>query len=307
MSDPFLHIPFSPLELLRTFDKGIKLHIKRDDLVHPVLEGNKFRKLKYNYYHFLKGNLKVIITSGGAFSNHLVAVSQLGRLTGIRTFGLINNSYADLENPSLSICRRNGMAILLKNEINPLLSPEKFGIEAAEIFYIPEGGSNIFGLRGCEDIVPEITSQLPEVTHIVVPSGTGSTFTGMSHCLPSHIQLIAVNVLKMDLKNHLRKEFGLVLSDNNDIWEGFHFGKYGAYSDELIKFIIDFYSEFQLLLDPIYNSKGIYAVYDQIKKGYFQPNSQIVYLQTGGNQGTLGFNQRFGKNLPCKNIDNFLL
>lgn len=281
----------SPVQEIISSANNFHFYIKRDDLLHPVIEGNKFRKLKFNFKRFISEKYECILTYGGAFSNHLVAVSQLGALVNIPTIGRLNNNHADKGNPSLSICRQNGMIVLYRDE------PIPKELAHIKIMDVPTGGCNAEGIMGCGDIAVELMVQVPEATHIVLPSGTGATALGIAQ-KNKDITIIVANALKMNWKQHIRSYFKCEVPENVIVWDDIHLGKYGAINNKLVQFMHDFYNRNQIIIDPIYNGKALYAIEQKLNQGYFPPDSRIVYIHTGGSQGTLGINDRYKLHLP---------
>lgn len=290
--------PFSPLQRIETVSTAVELYIKRDDLIHPLIEGNKWRKLKYNIQAILDKNIRKVVTFGGAYSNHLLATSQAGRIYGFETRAYVNAPYADPSNPTLSACISNGMKIDLvdRTEFRRLQAINKMQDDG---YILPEGGSNEAALKGCSEIYMEIISQLPDVSHIITPMGTGGTATGINMVKDPDIRLIVIPVLRLNGRIHISRLFGQQSFSEQDFWSSYHFGGYARYNDSLIHFIKQWFRDHHIVLDPVYNGKALYGLIEKIGQYYFPEGSKIVYLHTGGSQGILGFNQRHKQNLPA--------
>ena len=298
-----LDVVSSPLERISNAlftKKGVNVFIKRDDLIHPVIEGNKFRKLKYNIEETIKGQYKVIETFGGAYSNHLLAVSQAGKLFNLKTIGYVNANYADAKNHTLKSCAENGMELKYLDKIQFKTMLEEGRGKENNSYFLPEGGSNKEALRGTSEIVSEIVSQFSGVTHVVCPLGTGGTVAGMTNNSNKHLKIIAVPVLKMDAVTHLQNKFTNLDFKDLEIWPDYHFGGYAKIKPELIAFIKEWCEETGIVIDPIYNGKALFGVFDKIRNDHFAAGSNIVYVHTGGSQGIYGMNERFGLKLPVK-------
>jgi 1-aminocyclopropane-1-carboxylate deaminase len=176
-------------------DRGIRLFIKRDDLVHPKIQGNKWRKLHLLLTHLVEQKTEGIVTFGGAFSNHLHAVAAAGGVYGLQTVAIIRGKYIDLNNPTLAFARAQGMILL---PIDKRIYDAKKGAEIDEIlaeyagFYLlPEGGATDFALQGCQDIAIEIIAQMTAMQltspyQICVPAGTGCTAAGVTIGMGNH-------------------------------------------------------------------------------------------------------------------------
>lgn len=294
-------LPFSPLQKIEAVSAAVELYIKRDDLIHPLIEGNKWRKLKYNIQAVLDKNIRRVVTFGGAYSNHLLATSQAGRLYGFETRAYINAPYADPANPTLSACIRNGMKIDLvdRTEFRELQADN--GLQK-DGYILPEGGSNEAALKGCSEIYTEIIRQLPDVSHIITPMGTGGTATGINMVRDPDIRLIVIPTLRLDGRSHINQLFGERSVSDQDFWNEYHFGGYARYDEKLMCFIRQWFNDHRIVLDPVYNGKALYGLIEKIGQSYFPEGSKIVYLHTGGSQGIPGFNQRHRQNLPLKEI-----
>jgi 1-aminocyclopropane-1-carboxylate deaminase len=277
------------LELLN----GITLEIKREDLLHPFVSGNKFRKLKYNLLQAKAENLDTVLTFGGAYSNHIAAVAYAGKQQGFKTIGIIRGDELGdkiADNPTLEFAQECGMqfdfvsreAYRLKTEPDFIANlKDKFG----SFYLVPEGGTNEYAVKGCEEI---LTKEDASFDYICCAVGTGGTISGIINSALPHQKVLGFPALKGDfLKDEIRK---FVTNENWELLTDYHFGGYGKVNDELIQFINQFYKETQVPLDPIYTGKMVYGVLDLIQKNYFQENAKILLIHTGGLQGIKGMN-----------------
>ena len=277
---------------------GITLHIKRDDLIHPEISGNKWRKLKYNFLEARKQNLNTILTFGGAYSNHIAATAAAAYKYGFKCIGVIRGEELNpTSNETLKKAHELGMGLNFISRadyrnrsensfINSL--KERFG----DCFVIPEGGSNILALKGCTEIVDEIDTEFDVIVSAV---GSGGTIAGLTCGLNPNQQALGICVLKGS--NYLDESVNALInessSDNRAKWKinhDHHLGGYAKYNDPLIEFINHFKLDQGIQLDPIYTGKMIFAVHNLIKERYFEPETRIVALHTGGLQGIKGFN-----------------
>lgn len=284
---------------------NISLHIKREDLLHPIISGNKFRKLKYNLEAAKKQNQKVLLTFGGAFSNHIVAVAGAGKEFGFKTIGIIRgNELQDkiAENPSLLQAQQLGMKFVfvtreqyrLKESANFIQQIQK---DFGNFYLLPEGGTNQLAIKGCEEILTETDA---EFTHVCASVGTGGTITGIINSSNPRQQIIGFSSLKGDF---LQKDIAKFANKNNwSVNNDYHFGGYGKTTDELIDFINSFYLEHHIPLDPIYTGKMMFGIVKLIENNYFPPNSKILAIHTGGLQGIAGMNITLEKKRKMKII-----
>jgi 1-aminocyclopropane-1-carboxylate deaminase len=289
------------------FPNGITVHIKREDLIHPFVSGNKFRKLKYNLLQAKEEQQETLLTFGGAYSNHIAAVAFAGKEKGFKTIGIIRGDELRdkiSENPTLQFAENCGMQFefvsretyRLKTEISFLENlKQKFG----NFYLIPEGGTNDLAIKGCEEI---LTKEDAEFDYIGCSIGTGGTISGIINSILPHQKVLGFPALKGDF---LKEEIRNIVKNNN--WElltDYHFGGYGKVDEELIAFINQFYITNNIPLDPIYTGKMVFGVIDLIHKNYFPPQSKILLIHTGGIQGIQGMNIKLrNKQLPIIEIN----
>ncbi|MEP6931813.1 MAG: pyridoxal-phosphate dependent enzyme [Flavobacterium sp.] len=284
------------------FPNSISLSIKREDLIHPFVSGNKFRKLKYNLLQAEAENKKTLLTFGGAFSNHIAAVAFAGKEKGFKTIGIIRgDELLDKieQNPTLKFAQENGMQFefvsredyRFKNEISFLENlKQKFG----DFYLVPEGGTNALAVKGCEEI---LTGEDAVFNYVCCAVGTGGTISGLINSAVPNQKILGFPALKGDfLKDEIRI---FAKKDNWDLISDYHFGGYGKINLELIEFINAFFDENKVPLDPIYTGKMFFGVIDLIHKNYFPAHSKILLIHTGGLQGIEGMNLKLKqKKLP---------
>ncbi len=293
--------PIVLLELDVLKKHQIKLFIKRDDLTHPLVSGNKWRKMKYNIIEAKRQGFDTILTFGGVFSNHIHATAAVGKEFGFKTIGIIRGEENSISNNTLSSAKEMGMQLHFISRSNYRLKNEKsFQNELirkyGHIYIVPEGGTNQFALSGCEEIITESILQIDtKIDYWTVGCGTGGTASGMILGTKNKSKVIAFSALKGDF--HTNDIKNLINDDKFDNWEvntDYHFGGFAKYKPELVDFINNFKMETNIQLEPIYNGKMLFGVFDLIKKGYFPRGSTIVAIHTGGIQGIKGFNERYG-------------
>ena len=277
---------------------SISISIKREDLLHPIISGNKFRKLKYNLKEAIKQKKSKLVTFGGAFSNHILAVAAAGKELGFETIGIIRgDELADkiLENPTLFKAQKLGMKFKFvdrkmyrnKNEID---FRRRLELEFQDFYLRPEGGTTEVAIQGCEEILTDLDN---DFDFICCPVGTGGTISGIINCSKESQQVLGFPALCGDfLKEDIRK---FATKSNWNLITDYDFGGYAKVSDELIRFMNDFYSKYNILLDPIYTGKMMFGVMDLIEKDFFPKNSRILVIHTGGLQGIAGINAKLRK------------
>ena len=281
---------------------SVKLFIRREDLIHPFVSGNKFRKLKYNLLEAKNQKKTTLLTFGGAFSNHIAATAFAGKQNGFNTIGIIRGDELASkinENPTLKFAQENGMVFeFVSREAYRLKESDGF-IENlknnyGDFYVISEGGTNDLAVKGCEEILKEDDSFFDFICSSI---GTGGTISGIINSTLPHQKVLGFPSLKGDfLQKDIRK---FASKENWTLISDYHFGGYGKVSIELIEFINSFYQENDIPLDPIYTGKMVFGVIDLIHLGYFPENSKILMIHTGGLQGIQGMNLKLkSKKLP---------
>ncbi len=273
--------PLQKIETAFTRQYNIHLFIKRDDLIHPEISGNKWRKLKYNMEQAKKENKDTILTFGGAYSNHITATAAAGKYFGLKTIGIIRGEAYQPLNKSLQFATDCGMELVYVDRekyktknIDSFLTTH----DSRLIYFLPEGGANTLALQGCTEIVDELDI---DFDYICCACGTGTTIAGIASNLKPHQQAIGFAVLKHDkLQEEIIEKFPNLKSEISIL--NSHFGGYAKTTPELIQFIKAFYNEHQILLDYVYTGKMMFGIFDLIAKNYFPENSTIVALHTGG-------------------------
>ncbi|WP_395045645.1 1-aminocyclopropane-1-carboxylate deaminase/D-cysteine desulfhydrase [Flavobacterium sp.] len=285
-----------------------KLFIRREDLIHPFVSGNKFRKLKYNLIQAKNNNQTTILTFGGAFSNHIAATAFAGKQNGYKTIGIIRGDELKSkinENPTLKFAQECGMIFdfvsredYRNKDSDSFLNILKTKFD--DFYLIPEGGTNELAIKGCEEILTKTDIIYDFVCCSV---GTGGTISGIINSSFSKQKVLGFPSLKGDF---LEKDICKFAKNKN--WElisDYHFEGYGKISIELIEFINSFFGKHKIPLDPIYTGKMVFGVIDLINKNYFPENSKILMIHTGGIQGIDGMNIKLkNKKLPILKIND---
>lgn len=274
-------------------EKNLRLFIKREDLIHPHISGNKWRKLYYNIQEAKTQNCSSLITFGGAYSNHIAATATAGKEFGLKTIAYIRGEEHLTLNATLTYAISCGMELRyidrtsyrLKNEesfLNKLLQFE------SDYYLIPEGGTNELAVKGCEEILADIEI---DFDYACCACGTGGTISGVINSLQKHHKVIGFPALKG--AGFLNDEIGNYVDNNNwTLIESYHFGGYAKVNETLISFINAFKEKHNIPLDPVYTGKMMYGLWDLIEKDYFRAGSTIVAIHTGGLQGIAGMNER---------------
>ncbi|MCF2487186.1 1-aminocyclopropane-1-carboxylate deaminase/D-cysteine desulfhydrase [Dyadobacter sp. CY347] len=289
-----LPTPIQRLSNFITESAGVELYMKRDDLIHPTVSGNKWRKLKYNLLEAQTQGYHRIITFGGAFSNHLYATAAAGKVLGFETVGIVRGEeLSEKLSPTLTFCKEQGMQLhfvsrseyRLRNSDDYL---QEIAATFGQPFIIPEGGTSALALKGVAEMVPEVNLQLNRAPgYFAVAAGTGGTAAGL---LSAGANVLAFSALKGG--EFLKQDINNLLNDYHSpgrlqLLTDYHFGGYAKWNQELIEFMNGVQQEFGIRLEQVYTAKMVFGLFDLINKGHFQKGTTIVAVHTGGLQGLL--------------------
>jgi 1-aminocyclopropane-1-carboxylate deaminase len=280
----------------------VKVDIKRLDLLHPFVNGNKWFKLKYNLQRALTAEHQTLLTLGGAWSNHIYATAAAGAAAGIRTIGIIRGEEPATYSNTLRFANEHGMELKFISRLDyEERNTEEFKAwlhdQYGAFHFVPEGGSNYYGVNGCMEILSE--SDLHTYSHIACACGTGATLSGMLLGSKGRAQFIGFSALKGGefLTDEVIKHIEYFLMDRTlaeefrsqfTIESAYHFGGYGKWNDELIAFIRHIESEYSLPLDQVYTGKALYGTLKKIEHGEIERGSKVLFIHTGGLQGRAG-------------------
>ena len=293
MKIPNFSIPIIEIPL----QKNIQLFLKREDLIHPQISGNKYWKLFYNINYYLKQNPQnpFVITFGGAFSNHIAATAALSKQFNLITLGLIRGEELQnkwQENPTLKVANENGMNFRFvtreeyrdKEFLTHILRKE-----FPEALIIPEGGTNELAVQGIQFMLKEETKSFD---YLCTAVGTGGTIAGISKFAEENQNVLGFKVVDDDSLYHTILKYS---GKENFKLLNAHDGAYGKITDENIRFTNDFKEKYQIQLDPIYTGKMMRKIFELIGDNYFPEGSSILAFHTGGLQGIYGANEMLKK------------
>jgi 1-aminocyclopropane-1-carboxylate deaminase len=300
MEIPFAASPVQKIEDQILSQKGIEFYIKRDELIHPEVQGNKYRKLKCNLQEARKQKKESLLTFGGAYSNHIYATAAAAKFFGFKSIGIIRGEMSPNLSPTLQFARQHGMELhFVSRGDYPGFSasgnlPElykRFG----DFYFIPEGGTNTHALKGIAEIIDELNISFD---FICTACGTGGTVAGLLSGLKGKAHVIGFSSLKGEDKltdgiRALNRQYDGFVFNNFTLNFDYHFGGYARVKPELIEFIKDFHVKNNIQLEPVYTGKMFFGLFDMIVKNKFKPGSRIIALHTGGLQGLNGFPHYF--------------
>lgn len=274
---------------------SIEIYVKRDDLIHPVISGNKWRKLLPFVNEMQSKNIQHVVSFGGGYSNHLHALAYLCHTLDIKLSAIIRGDYTHNLSPTLQDMKRWGADLRFVNrmEYKQRNDPHYCQILQAKLqadLLIPEGGSHIRGIEGLKSFVDEYRVQLPAATHIILPVASGGTMAGIiANAVNSDdCKLIGIAVLKGE--SYLEELVSELLPSKSEfsqwhIEHGYHHGGYAKINETLKVFMTHFENETMIPLEGVYSGKCFYALDQLLRKQYFPANSKIMITHTGGLQG----------------------
>ena len=277
----------SPLQFLPDpFPERVNIHLflKRDDLLHPLVSGNKWRKLKYNLLAAQEQGFTTLLTFGGAYSNHLYATAAAGQKFGFHTIGIVRGDELASKplNTTLTFCQASGMHLhFISRDAYRRKDTPDFLSELVKQFspcyILPEGGTNELAVRGTAESMPEVITQLGYAPdYVCCPVGTGGTVAGLAQSTPDETNVLGFMALKIPEATH--SEGWIPMIDH-------HFGGYAKTTPELLRFIRAFEQKTGVPLEQVYTGKMLYGIYDLARQGYFSDGETVVAIHTGGLQG----------------------
>ena len=276
--------------------------IKRDDLIDPIVSGNKWRKLKYNVLKAKERKQNGILTFGGAFSNHLVATAKVTHLNGMNSIGIVRgDELHENSNATLKMCVEYGMRLIFITRSAYKQRDDKSFLNELQTryphyFVVPEGGKNYYGVIGCQEILNETDNNYD---HIYLAGGTGTTAAGVLLSTPSCSEIHVVSALKgAFLTTDIEQQVQNVLFDSEltaeymsrlKVHENAHFGGYGKVTDELFNFMNAIFEKTGVKTEPIYTGKTLYQLHKDIQEKRINRKDKVLFIHTGGLQGAVSW------------------
>ncbi len=266
-----------------------KYTIARLDEIHPIISGNKLFKLKYNLEEAAKQQ-KGILTMGGAYSNHLAATAFACKEAGLASIGLVRGEMVTPLNSTLRFCVENKMnliAIQRKDFYNNSNVVQKLMQQHSNFYFVPEGGSNKEGEKGCTEIL-SLIHQADTFSHIICAAGTATTCRGIAASATTHQTVVVIPVIKIPKEEQplfIQKHLNIDTDAAIDIFFEFAGKGYAQKEEILFSFMNRFYKETKVSLDFVYTAKLIMAVNSLFDANYFSETHKVLVLHTGGLQG----------------------
>ncbi len=264
-----------------------RISIKRLDLIHPQISGNKFFKLKYNLLAARQQGFEKVLTFGGAYSNHIAATAFASHKFGFQSLGMIRGEELAQRplNPTLATAQQFGMQLefISRNAYRQKDQPDflqHLQQQYPDFYLIPEGGTNALAVQGCREI---LTAEDAQFDLICCAVGTGGTFAGLIEASQQHQQLLGFSALKGDFLTHEVAQ--LTTKRNWRILDDYCCGGYAKTTPELIQFIQTFEQRYNIPLEQVYTGKMLRGIFDLIDQDKIGPDQKILLIHTGGLQG----------------------
>jgi 1-aminocyclopropane-1-carboxylate deaminase len=274
--------------------KVAALDMLRLDLVHPIVSGNKWYKLRLNMKHAIDGGFRSVVTFGGGYSNHLIATAHAARKFGLPSVGIVRGKY-DVLTPTLEACKAEGMELIFvsqadyENKHEPKWA-RNLVAHFDEIFIIPEGGANEWGRVGAGLINRFIDAKY---TQVILSVGTGTTFIGLRNKIDPKQQMLGFVPMKQGayLHTHIVEHLPQDKNRNWQLFDEWHFGGFGRWNKELLMFMNAFYTTNSIPLDMVYTGKMMYGLQQMLIADYFDKEEKILCIHSGGLQGNASVKQ----------------
>lgn len=291
----YIETPLVELEIEELRPKQVRILIKREDLNHPFISGNKWWKLKYNLEEALKQGKKTLLTFGGAYSNHIYATATAAHEVGLKSIGIIRGEETLPLNSTLAFAKSQGMQLhyISREEYRKKTEQEfiqQLHNQFGDFYLIPEGGTNELALKGTQELGEKLLKEI-EFDYLCLPVGTGGTMAGIINGFKGKKEILGISSLKNgsflteEIKNWIKNKSSEAYG-NWHVFTSYDHGGYAKVTDELVEFIKKINREYCLPLDQVYTGKLVWGVIEEVKKETFRKGSIVLVLHTGGLQGS---------------------
>lgn len=284
-----LHYSETPVQEIHdpVFEKaGVRVMMKREDLNHPFISGNKWWKLKYNLKKAVTLGHKTLLTFGGAYSNHIYATAGAAHELGLKSIGVIRGEETLPLNNILSFALSKGMKLHYVSRELYRTKTEQVFLDTlhktfGDFYLIPEGGTNELAVKGVMEFAKTLGD---DFDYLCCAVGTGGTMAGLINGVSSEKKLIGFPALKNGgfLKDEIENLLPEKKHNNWMLNTDYPFGGYAKSTPQLTLFIEGFKTKHQIQLDSIYTGKAVFGIYDLISRNFFPNGSTILFIHSGG-------------------------
>lgn len=312
----FINAP-TPLTRLDNLSEelGINLYMKRDDLTNFGTGGNKLRKLEYLVKDAKDKGATMLLTVGGAQTNHGRLTAAVAAKFGMKSAIVAVDEYPGELSANLLLDAIMGCSVYLvkkddscsDNELEAATVKkvtEEWEAKGEKVYYIPVGGSNELGTLGYYDCALEIAEQMKEMgierARLVSTIGSMGTYLGLQvgikhNNLPIDLTGVAISPKKGGVRSHLteyysrvKKYFDLdmdIAPEEYDLTEDYVFGAYNNPVKEVRESIYYLARKEAIIVDPCYTGKTLTGLLDMVKTGRIKQGETVIMLHTGGIPG----------------------
>ncbi len=280
---------------------GTNVWIKRDDLTGIGLGGNKVRKLEFLLADAIDQGAELVMTTGGAQSNHAMLTAACARRMGLDVILI-------LKKRGVTEMRGNRILEALMGTDVRFMDTDSYddiyaemdcvGAASGKRYYkIPCGGSNALGALGYVSCMQEIARSGVRFEHIVCAEGSGGTHAGVALGAKLFLPGTRVTGVMVDTDpfeeitpDIMRGAASLLEADLPiDTGSAVHLDMCGpGYAipsregNEAIRMMAE---NEGIFLDPVYTGKAFAGLIRLAEKGAFRPEDNVLFLHTGGAGG----------------------
>ena len=276
-----------PIQAVPSFGHDQKVDLLRLDLLHPIVSGNKFYKLRYYIEFALAKEVSTVASFGGPYSNHIVALAYTAKEAGLKSIGYIRTNTDEPMTPSLKEAKAYGMELVYLGRTD-FQSKKAAILQSSEMntdcYLIDEGGYGTIGAKGAATILT--TQDTSHYDVIICAVGTGTMLAGIIHAADAHQKIIGIPVLKNE--GSIESEINFLLEDKNrpyTLLHQFHQGGYAKTNPMMLDFMNRLWDAEKIPTDIVYTSKLLFGVEQLIKNNYFEKDASILVIHSGGLQG----------------------
>jgi 1-aminocyclopropane-1-carboxylate deaminase len=302
-----LHIK-PPIQAIPSFSQSQKVDLLRLDLLHPIVSGNKFYKLRFYIAAAIENGVSKVASFGGPYSNHIVALAYTAKEAGLKSIGYIRTNEEEPITPSLAEAKAYGMELVYLGRTDfqtkkaSILESNKYN---PAIYFIDEGGYGTIGAKGAATILSE--QDTTHYDYIICAVGTGTMLAGCINAASPNQKIIGIPVLKNE--GSIENEINALLLDKNNpnnnpnydphndssndkinsyfytLMHQFHQGGYAKTNPTMIDFMNKLWDTEKIPTDIVYTSKLLFGVEQLIQENYFEKDASILVIHSGGLQG----------------------
>lgn len=298
-----MHIKPS-IQSILSFSRSQKVDLLRLDSLHPIVSGNKFYKLRFYIAAAIQNGCSTVVSFGGPYSNHIVALAFTAREAKLKSIGYIRTNADEPMTPSLAEAKAYGMELVYLGRTDfqtKKASILELSATKSDTYFIDEGGYGAIGAKGAATILSE--NNTAHYDYIICAVGTGTMLAGCINAAIPNQKIIGIPVLKNE--GSIESEINALLIDKNDpsndpnydssndkissqpytLLHQFHQGGYAKTNSMMIDFMNRLWDTEKIPTDIVYTSKLLFGVEQLIQENYFEKDASILVIHSGGLQG----------------------